>query len=121
MLAVLVTVIRKDFRKVTTFYLSFAFSACTVAQGKAGEGYFPTDKLPVPFLNITTNSMIWRNDSVKLHHPREEVEFHCPGERSPECDCFFLTVTDVSTTCAVGISRVKVSCITSVDANKLRV
>ena len=68
MLAVLVTVIRKDFRKVTTFYLSFAFSAYTVAQvfvfvilgvpqhwkGKAGEGYFPTDKLP--FLNITTNS-----------------------------------------------------------------
>ena len=32
MLAVLVTVIRKDVRKVTTFYLSFSFSAHTVAQ-----------------------------------------------------------------------------------------
>ena len=30
-----------------------------------------------------------------------------------------LTVTDVSTTCAVVISRVKVSCITSVDGIKL--
>ena len=32
MLAVLVTVIRRDVRKVTTFYLSFASSAHTVAQ-----------------------------------------------------------------------------------------
>ena len=42
------------------------------------------------------------------------VEFDRPGERSPEQDCCSLTVTDVPTTCAVVIFRVKVSCITSV-------
>ena len=47
---------------------------------------------------------------------KKEVEFDRPGKRSPELiGLLLLAVTDVSTTCAVVIFGVKVSCITSVD------
>ena len=45
------------------------------------------------------------------------VEFDRPGERSSWIGLLLLTVTDVSTTCAVVIFRVKVICITSVDGH----
>ena len=54
---------------------------------------------------------------VRLNEFHKYIEYDSPGERSPEW--LLLTLTDVSTTCAVVIFRVKVSCITSVDGIKL--
>ena len=67
--------------------------------------YFPTlvnKPLWFVFLFICLFLLISWSDKL--------VEYDRPGER-----WLLLTVTDVSTTCAVVIFRVKVSCITSVD------
>ena len=58
-----------------------------------------------------------RNNNNNNFKYIQKVEFDRPGERRPEYSglLLLLTVTDVSTTRAVVIFRVKVSCITSVD------
>ena len=50
----------------------------------------------------------------------KQVEYDRPGERSPVFLGLLLTVIKVSTTRAVVILRVKVSCMTDVDGIKLR-
>ena len=63
-----------------------------------------------------------RPDTLFFYHIMTQESFYKlkveymddrPGERGPEWDCCLMTVTDVLTTCAVVIFRVKVSCITS--------